>query len=397
LLRAPRYAVVVASISAGTVVFRCASVCPMTDGFDLARAPRGDLRMGHGGWAYDAYPELETLDAGATIVVASIEGPAVITRIHVTQHLVDPATRARFPGRELEFQALGARGVVLEITYDGEDTPAVLVPLGDFFADGCGGRGMTYSTPFVEKTPGSYNAFFPMPVRERAVVRLRNDTEHDLFNYTTVEYVRVPRWDDAFRYFHASWRRWSFPLDADTDEHVVTLRGPGHLVGQSWSIATDAPHFRGFIFVMEGNNELRIDGATEPTIDYLGTEDAFGFSWGFQEAFAGLRNGIPFVQHRDPALLSVYRFRDNDAIRFEESLDLRIDWTNEFRSPLFHDRVAKRFPSSFRWLPPGRDEGGGSVDYATTFYWYADAPAHESAPLPSLDERVAVVLPATPA
>ncbi len=364
----------------------------MSDGFGLARVPRGDLRMGHGGWAYDAYPELPTLDAGTTIDVAEIDGPAVITRIHVTQHLNDPATHALFPGRDDEMRALGARGVVLEVVYDGADTPAVEVPLADFFADGCGGRGTTFSTPLVEKTPGSYNAFFPMPVRAGAVVRLRNDTEHDLFNYTTVEYVRLPEWDDSLRYFHASWRRWAFPLDADTDEHVVTLRGPGHLVGQSWSIATDAPHFRGFVFVMEGNNEVRIDGSAEPSIDYLGTEDAFGFSWGFQDAFIGLRNGIPFVQHRDPALLSVYRFRDADAIRFDESYDLRIDWTNEFRSPMFRERVAARFPS-FRWLPPARDEaGGGCVDYATTFYWYADSPVHGPEVLAPLADRVSVVL-----
>lgn len=364
----------------------------VNDGFDLARPPRGDLRMGHGGWAYDAYPDLPMLDAGSTIAVAEIEGPAVITRIHVTQHLDDPATRALHPGREDELRALGARGVVLEITHDGATSPAVLVPLADFFADGCGGRCDPFATPFVEKTPGSYNAFFPMPVREGAVVRLRNDTEHDLFNYTTVEFVRLPAWDPGLRFFHASWRRWSFPLDADTDEHVVTLRGPGHLVGQSWSIATAVPHFGSFVFVMEGNNEVRIDGSADPSIDYLGTEDAFGFSWGFQDRFIGQRNGIPFVQHRDPALLSVYRFRDADAIRFEESYDLRIDWTNEFRSPLFQERVAKRFPA-FRWLPPGRDEdGGGCVDYATTFYWYADAPEHTAEPLPSVADRVAVVL-----
>jgi hypothetical protein len=142
---------------------------------------------------------------------------------------------------------------------------------------------------------------------------------------------------------------------------------------------------------MEGNNEVRIDGATEPTLDYLGTEDAFGFSWGFREAFIGARNGIPFVQHRDPALLSVYRFRDNDAIRFEESYDLRIDWTNEFRSALFQQRIAP-LNRGRDWLPPDRAEGGGWIDYATTFYWYADEVDHEARPLPALQERVAEVL-----
>jgi hypothetical protein len=40
-----------------------------------------DPRTGfsNAGWAYDAYPELETLDRYKTMTVADIVGPAVIT------------------------------------------------------------------------------------------------------------------------------------------------------------------------------------------------------------------------------------------------------------------------------------------------------------------------------
>ncbi|HHY83643.1 MAG TPA: hypothetical protein GX505_13345 [Clostridiales bacterium] len=50
--------------------------------------------MCNGGWAYDAYPWLEKLDAGKSITIAEIEGPGVITSIHTTQHFI-------FEGREL--------------------------------------------------------------------------------------------------------------------------------------------------------------------------------------------------------------------------------------------------------------------------------------------------------
>jgi hypothetical protein len=46
----------------------------------------------------------------------------------------------------------------------------------------------------------------------------------------------------------------------------------GRLVGRQYSIVTDQPVFRGFQIVMEGNNEVDIDGQ-QRRLDYLGTED----------------------------------------------------------------------------------------------------------------------------
>ena len=46
---------------------------------ESARLGQGEFGSRNGGWAYDAYPELETLDAGRCIKIAEIEGPAVIT------------------------------------------------------------------------------------------------------------------------------------------------------------------------------------------------------------------------------------------------------------------------------------------------------------------------------
>jgi hypothetical protein len=138
---------------------------------------------------------------------------------------------------------------------------------------------------------------------------------------------------------------------------------------------------------MEGNNEVRIDGEADPRADYLGTEDSFGFSWGFQRPFTGLHNGINFVRNETPSMLSIYRFHARNAIRFERSLDWRIDWSHEFRDNTdFHRRLAER-----------RERGAGWIDYATTTYWYQREPGCAHVPLLPLSERAAPVLRRNPA
>ena len=336
-----------------------------------------DFGSCNGGWAYDAYAELETLDAGRCITVADIVGPAVITGIHSTRHFI------RDDGlSEKEINALAARGVVLEVYYDGAPTPAVRVPLGDFFGDGCGGRADHFSTPFVEKAPESYNCFIPMPFEESARVMLRNDTPHDLMNYSYVEFERLPSWDGDLGYLHATWQRNAFQLHGGTDRQFFHVDGRGHLVGRAWSICTDEPFFKDFHFVMEGNNEVRIDGEEVPRADYLGTEDSFGFSWGFRQPFIGIYSGINFVQNGTPSMLSIYRFRGSNVIGFSKSLDLRIDWSHEFRQNEDFQREMARL----------HEAGRGWIDYATTYYWYQETPGFSHGQLPSLGERVREVL-----
>lgn len=347
---------------------------------------RAAIRRGHrsgmrnSGWAYDAYPELETLGAGKTMTAAYIEGPAVITCIHMTQHFVyvpkdDPDPQA--------WKALGARGIVIEIFFDGEESPAVSAPLGDFFADGCGGRAGYFSTPFVEKVPEAYNCYIPMPFLKSARVTLRNETDKNLNNYTFVEYETLNALPEDTGYFHAAWKRMAFQLNHDTDRPFFHIDGCGHLIGRAFSICTAEPYFKDFHFIMEGNNEFRVDGEAEPSIDYLGTEDSFGFSWGFRNTVCGPYCGINHLDNGTPNRLSIYRFLDQNAIRFSKSLDLRIDWSHEFRTwtPENHTKFMAA-------ITQANEAGGAAVDYAMTFYWYQDTPGGAHAPLPPLDKRI---------
>lgn len=354
----------------------------MLDYRDLARI-RLDrpFAMSNGGWAYDHYPELEKLDAHTSITIANLEGPGVITNIHSTQHGIwapDPDS--------IKPSAYYTRGILIEIYYNGSDSPAVRAPIGDFFGDGAGGAASHFTSLFVEKSPEAYNCFIPMPFEHSARVVLVNETDQDLSNYSFVEWHRLPEWEEDLGYFHATWNRFAFQLRPDTDQHYFHATGPGVFLGRAWSINTDEPYFNDFHFVMEGNNEYRIDNQPDPVADYLGTEDSFGFSWGFRSEFHGLYNGINHVHRPTPSTMSLYRFHGANTIPFAESIDLRINWSHEWlANEMFQKDMSALVAAN-----------GGWVDYATTYYWYQQTPGHEHKPMGSLEERTATILHPNP-
>jgi hypothetical protein len=176
---------------------------------------------------------------------------------------------------------------------------------------------------------------------------------------------------------------------------MFRLEGSGHLVGEYWNVSTDEPLFSGMDFVMEGNAEHRVDGETEPSVNYLGSEDSFTFSWGWRRLFSGYKAGINYLSFRRESnpqklvmedkenrqsRLSTYRFRDRDAIRFEKSLELTLNWAREFRaSPAGEEFLHK--------LRARNQRKGGWVDYAITKYWYSADPKGADLPLPPVKER----------
>jgi len=331
--------------------------------------PNVQTGFANAGWKYDRYQELASLDAHKAMRVADLKGPGIIRHIHVTRH---------------QPKELAARGVVLEIWFDDAKEPAVRCPLADFFGDGCNGQGMNFTSTLIECAPWSYNGYFPMPFKSRARVLLRNDTDKDLMDYSYVEWENLPEWNDQLGYFHATYGRKCFQLTKTTDETFFEVEGSGHLLGRQYSVVTEEPLFRGFAFVMEGNNEVDIDGQARK-LDYLGTEDSFTFSWGFQQPFAGLRAGMTLVKPEPPCMLSIYRFHDHQPIRFAKSLRWHINWSQE-----------KHFFGNKEWmakLEGAKAKGGCWVDYATVYYWYQGVPGeYRHAPLAPAPDRAKPML-----
>lgn len=333
---------------------------------DLATI-KPDIRTGfsNAGWKYDRYKDLQSLDAHTRMTVADVKGPGIIRHIHMCRH--NP-------------KELAARGVVLEIWFDDAKQPAVTCPVADFFGDGCNGNGKHFSSKFIECAPWSYNCYFPMPFAKRARVILRNDTAKNIMDYSYVEWENLPEWNGKLGYFHATYQRKCFQLTKESDETFFEVQGTGHLLGRQYSVITDEPLFRKFSFVMEGNNEVDIDGQ-QRRLDYLGTEDSFTFSWGFQQTYAGLRTGMALVEHGDLNRLSIFRFHDHMPIRFNKSLRWHINWSHESfftGNPKWAEAVAR---------------GGCRVDYATVYYWYQTVPGgFKHQPLRPPGERARVML-----
>ncbi len=326
---------------------------------------RPDLQTGfvNAGWNHDRYQDLPPLDAHKTITLADLKGPGIIRHIHLTRH--NP-------------KELAARGVVLEIWFDDVKEPAVQCPLADFFGDGCNGEAMNFSSALIECAPWSYNCYFPMPFARRARVILRNDTDQNTDNYSYVEWEPLPRWNPQQGYFHATYRRDSFQLKKDTDYTLLELKGTGHVVGRQFSILTDEPLFNAFAYVMEGNNEIDIDGRVRQ-LDYLGTEDSFTFSWGFQKPFSGVHAGITIVDNGKINRVSLYRLHDHMPIRFTKSLRWHINWSQE--------RIFTGGQNGANW-DSALQRDGCWVDYAHVHYWYQDQPGgYKHAPLPGMPER----------
>ena len=367
-----RILVAVIGLLVGFVVSRVACAA---EAADLAVIKKDvHSHVANGGWKYDRYPEMQSLDANSRITVADLKGPGVIRQIHITRH--NPAE-------------LTARGVVLEIRFDNADEPAVLCPLADFFGDGCNGHSVDFSSQLVECVPWNYNCYFAMPFKSRAQVILRNDTEKNIMNYTFVEWESLPKWNDALGYFHATYARKCFQLTPKSDETFFEVAGTGHVIGRQFSIVTNEPMFGAYMVVMEGNNEVDIDGHARD-VEYLGSECSFGFCWGFRKPFTGPRCGITLVENAQPKSdkpeakfnrLSVYRFHDQMPIRFKESLKWHINWQTE-----------RFFTGAPAWAK-AVEAGGCWVDYATVHYWYQTVPGgFRHAPLGPVAERRQLML-----
>ena len=268
-----------------------------------------------------------TLPKESTTTIAEIDSPGIIQHIWIT---VDPKAY---------------RDCILRMYWDGEETPSVEVPLGDFFCNGHASRCNVNSMPIAVNPSGGFNTYWPMPFRKSAKITVENQRWEEIggffyaINYALTE---VPA---EAAYFHAQWRRSN--TTREYPEHVILdgLTGKGQFVGTylAWVQMSDGWWGEGEIkFYMDGDAEF-------PTICGTGTEDYFGGAWGFygpegrEEAFSTPFLGMPFVQHVNTRVpkFGLYRWHIMDPIRFDEDLKVTMQalgwWPNGKYQPLTDD------------------------------------------------------------
>ena len=126
-----------------------------------------------------------------------MDGPGVIQHIWIT--VTDRTSdRNRYILRDL----------VLRMYWDGEETPSVESPLGDFF---CCGFGVSYpvnSLPIAVNPTRGFNSYFSMPFGKKAKITIENQCDEavNAFFYQ-VDYCLLDELPAETGYFHAVWRR----------------------------------------------------------------------------------------------------------------------------------------------------------------------------------------------
>jgi hypothetical protein len=292
---------------------------------------------------------------GESFELADIAGPGAIQQLWMT-------------GPNVAFW----RYFILRIYWDGQETPSVECPMGDFFACGWGRYAPVASLPVCVNPASACNCYWEMPFHKHCRITLTNLHTDPANLYYQVNYTLTEVPDDA-AYFHAQFRRVN-PLPY---KEVVTIldgvKGRGQYVGTylAWGVKNGGWWGEGEIkFYLDGDGEF-------PTICGTGTEDyfcgAYNFDLGkenggyreFNTPYSGLAQVIrPDGLYSSQTRFGMYRWHLMDPIRFESDLKVTIQ--------------ALGWRSGGRYLPL-------QDDIASVAFWYQTLPTVIFPKLPDRD------------
>ncbi|HET6385864.1 MAG TPA: glycoside hydrolase family 172 protein [Armatimonadota bacterium] len=249
------------------------------------------------------------------------------------------------------------RGVVLRCYWDGEKTPSVEVPIGDFFGESFGKKQDYHSLP-LEVTSGGLNCYWPMPFHKSARIVVDNESpvRVDAFYYNMeVETHRsLPK---SMLDFHARWNREN-PTRPRQNYTILQATGRGQYVGTLLEMTRHKGHGLGFL---EGDEMVYVDGEQKPSINGTGTEDFFSSGWYFDRGpYSADYHGLI---EKDEKLdrITAYRWQIEDAIPFQKSIRFTIEHGNQ------DDTMA---------------------DYSSVAFWYQAEPHGPQPPLLPYAERL---------
>ena len=338
-------------------------------------APHSGVAKHEGSWDRtggngDARP----VAPGQTITLLDYKGAGVIHRFWVTIA----------PRAEMHIH----RQAILRMYWDGETTPSVECPIGDFFGCGFGEQKDFISLPLNEIS-GGYNCYWPMPFHKSArwTLENRSDRKIDAFYYN-IDFTAHDSLPEDLKHFHAYWRREN-PTTRSSNYTILDTTGSGHLVGVALFMQARKPHDIGFL---EGDEMVYIDNengatpvsqtpniarpagqsagvpteappraATQPsphntTFVGTGTEDFFSSGWYFDHGTYSAPYHGCIIKDEINARVSAYRWYIEDALPFTKSIKFTIEHGTN------NDHEA---------------------DYSSVAYFYASGDVKPAPPLPS--------------
>jgi Protein of unknown function (DUF2961) len=295
-----------------------------------------------------------SVEPGQAATVLDVTGSGVVTHIWFTINSPDP---------------MHLKNLVLRAWWDGESSPSIEVPIGDFFGLGLG-EYFLYESALTAVAPmKALNAYFKMPFSSAARMTVSNEgpvTTRSL--YFAIDYIALACLPEGPGRFHAQYRQ-AAPCHAvesngknlDGHDNYVFLEamGKGHFVGVTQAVVQNQNGWFG-----EGDDMIFIDGDALPTINGTGTEDYFNGAWDFGgQPFANQHQGAPYIV--DPERIGgrycLYRWHLEGPIAFEKSIRVTME----------HGTANDR-----------------SDDFYSTAYWYQTEPHATFPQLPAVAERV---------
>jgi hypothetical protein len=309
--------------------------------------------------------DFRKIAAGETFTLFDETGPGAITHIWIT--INSP-------------EQFHLKKLTLRMYWDGEATPSVETPIGDFFGLGLGDYYQYQSLPLAVGSTKALNSFFPMPFQKKGKVTVTNEGKEAVDNfYFNIDYRSYPKpLPSDTLYFHAQYRQatpnqgwtnkwqvnWQEPVGNKTnltgeDNYVwMEATGRGHFVGVTMSVLQNQDGWWG-----EGDDMFFIDGEKAPSIIGTGSEDYFLGAWDFgdQPFYYGLFGAPVKGEERAGSRSSVYRFHLDSPIPFSKSLKATIE----------HGHANHR-----------------SDNYFSVAYWYQTEPHGAFPPLPQPEQRL---------
>ncbi|WP_066195688.1 MULTISPECIES: glycoside hydrolase family 172 protein [Gracilibacillus] len=306
---------------------------------------------------------------GEKVDICELTGAGCITHIWMTMAPLHD-----------DIEAFLHRKVVIRMYWDGETSPSVQAPIGDFFGMGHGITKNFWSAP-LQMSPEdgrSLNCFFSMPFANNARIEIESNADAPIKFYFYVDYEQYQEIDSDLR-FHALWRRertqgvdenisnalYSFGGKNTTGEQNYVLLdtiGKGHYVGCNLNIH-NLRFTQEWNWYGEGDDMIFIDGEPwPPSLHGTGMEDYFNTAWCPQQEQNTPYHGI--ILGGGPnwsGKISAYRYHIQDPIMFDQSIKVTIE----------HGHNNNR-----------------SDDYASTAYWYQTKPGCDFAPILPVKNRL---------
>jgi hypothetical protein len=307
---------------------------------------------------------------GQTLTLLDDAGPGTITHIWFTI-----ASGEKYHLKKL----------VLRAYWDGEATPSVETPVGDFFGLGLGQYVLYQSLPLQVASDNALNSFFPMPFQKTARLTVTNEGSQRVDDfYFNIDYQVYKRaLPSGTLYFHAQYRQatpakgWTNQWESNGTPAVdgkknldgvgnyvwMEASGRGHFVGVTMSVLQNQDSWWG-----EGDDMFFIDGEKLPSINGTGSEDYFLGAWDF--------GGHPFSYqlYGAPVVGAELAGRGSSVYRFH--LDSPIPFTKSIKATIEHGHANHR-----------------SDNYFSVAYWYQTEPHANFPPLPPVDDRLPKIYP----